>query len=68
MSTKIEAKDAALMDAEEFLALLVRGFDKGHVKAKPVIVMDPKASSMDMVSMADKARECLETVQKARQA
>lgn len=58
----------ALAAAEEFLALLVRGFDSGYVKSKPIMVMDPAASQMELVSMADKARECLSTVQKARQA
>lgn len=67
MSTNTEAKDAALADAEEFLALLVRGFDRGHVKAKPVMVMDRAASQMELVSLGDKARECLATAQKARQ-
>lgn len=65
MSTSTQSE--ALAAAEEFLSLLVRGFDKGHIKSKPVIVMEPAASQMELVSMAEKARECLETVKKARQ-
>lgn len=66
MTTPQEAQASALAAAESFLTLLVRGFEGGYVKAKPVMNMDPNASQIELVSMHSEAVKCLDVVKKAR--
>ena len=61
-----EAQAAALESAENFLNLLVRGFERGHVKAKPLLNIDLQATDLQFVSVHDEAVKCLDMVKKAR--
>ncbi len=35
----------------DFVALVALGLDAGHIKAKPIMPMDPNAESLEMTSL-----------------